>query len=106
MFPIFFARLFDRIGFHDTILWTALMVGILLLIANLLVVPPMKPKGWAGKRTILSIAVFKKPRYLLFVGGSFMFFWGLFGPFNYLPLFAEQVRTTYNVGPYVVSIVK
>jgi MCP family monocarboxylic acid transporter-like MFS transporter 10 len=82
------------------------MIGILLLIANILVVPPMKPKGWAGRRTLLSVAVFKKPAYLFFVGGSFLFFWGLFGPFNYLPLFAQQASVTYSVAPYAVSILK
>lgn len=82
------------------------MVGVLLVVANILVVPPMKPKGWAARRNILSVAVFKKPSYLFFVGGSFLFFWGLFGPFNYLPLFAEQSRNTYYIGPYAVSILK
>ncbi|KAG8161303.1 hypothetical protein KVR01_009567 [Diaporthe batatas] len=105
IFPILLAQLFEKVGFGATIRWTALMVGVLLAIANILVVPPMKPKGWAARRNILSVAVFKKPSYLFFVGGSFLFFWGLFGPFNYLPLFAEQSRNTYYIGPYTVSIV-
>ncbi|KAF2462608.1 MFS general substrate transporter [Lindgomyces ingoldianus] len=104
IFPIFMAQLFKKIGFRPAMRWTALMIGVLLLVANVLVVPPMKPKGWEGRRTLLSVAVFKKPPYLLFVGGSFMFFWGLFGPFNYLPLFADQTKSTYNVAPYTVSI--
>ncbi|KAF2680078.1 MFS general substrate transporter [Lentithecium fluviatile CBS 122367] len=104
VFPIFMAQLFDTIGFRRTIRWTALMIGILLLIANVLAVPPMKPKGWAGRRTLLSVAVLKKPSYLLYVGGSFFFFWGLFGPFNYLPLFAEQSHVIFDVAPYTVSI--
>lgn len=86
--------------------WTALIVGVLLAIANVLVVPPMKRRGWAARRSILSVAVFKKPSYLFFVGGSFLFFWGLFGPFNYLPLFAEQTQETYYIGSYAVSILK
>ncbi|KAK7733339.1 hypothetical protein SLS53_008236 [Cytospora paraplurivora] len=104
VFPIFLAQLFDQVGFGATMRWTALMVGILLVIANVLVVPPMKPKGWAARRNILSVAVFKKPSYLFFVGGSFLFFWGLFGPFNYLPSFAEQTQKTYYIGSYAVSI--
>lgn len=104
VFPVFLAQLFDQIGFRATIRWTALMVGVLLAIANVLVVPPIKPKGWAGRRTLLSVAVFKQPAYFLFVGGSFFFFWGLFGPFNYLPLFAEQAQSTYAIASYTVSI--
>ncbi|ORX94549.1 major facilitator superfamily domain-containing protein [Clohesyomyces aquaticus] len=104
VFPIFIAQLFNKIGFRATIRWTALLIGVLLFIANILVVPPMQPKGWAGRRTLLSVNVFKKPSYLFFVGGSFMFFWGLFGPFNYLPLFAEQAKETYKLAPYSVSI--
>jgi MCP family monocarboxylic acid transporter-like MFS transporter 10 len=82
------------------------VIGTLLFVANLLIVAPMKPKGWAGRRTLLSLEVLKKPSYLTFVGGSFLFFWGLFGPFNYLPLFAEQSKTTFDVAPYTVSILK
>ncbi|KAL2128332.1 hypothetical protein VTI74DRAFT_9346 [Chaetomium olivicolor] len=105
VFPIMLARLFDQIGFRQTMRYTALMIGILLAIANLLVSTPLPPKGLAGRRALIGFATFKKPTYLLFVSGSFLFFWGLFGPFDYLPLFASGDASTEHIALYTVSIV-
>ncbi|KAF7562117.1 hypothetical protein G7046_g2024 [Stylonectria norvegica] len=104
IFPIMLARLFDRIGFRATMRWTALMIGVMLLIANLLVTTARPAKGLAGRRSLMSVATFKKPTYVLFAAGSFLFFWGLFGPFNYLPLFADDASTKF-IALYTVSIV-
>lgn len=83
IFTILLAQLLNKVGFGATMRWTALVVGVLLVIANVSVVPPMELKNWAARRNMLSVAVFKQPSYLCFVGGSLLFFWGLFGPFNY-----------------------
>ncbi|KAK4154821.1 major facilitator superfamily domain-containing protein [Chaetomidium leptoderma] len=104
VFPIMLARLFDQIGFRQTLRYTALMIGILLAIANLLVSSPVPPKGLAGRRSLMSFATFKKPTYLLFVTGSFLFFWGLFGPFDYLPLFTSEHPATQSIALYTVAI--
>ncbi|KAK7413974.1 hypothetical protein QQX98_007157 [Neonectria punicea] len=105
IFPIMLARLFDKVGFRATLRWTALMIGVMLVVANLLVTTARPPKGLAGRRELISLATLKKPTYLLFAAGSFMFFWGLFGPFNYLPLFADNNTSTTSVALYTVSIV-
>ncbi|CAM1502358.1 Fc.00g043420.m01.CDS01 [Cosmosporella sp. VM-42] len=104
VFPIMLARLFDQIGFRQTLRWTALMIGVMLALANILITTANPPKGLAGRRSLVSLAVFKKPTYLLFAAGSFLFFWGIFGPFNYLPLFADD-SSTRSVALYTVSIV-
>jgi MFS family permease len=106
VFPIMLARLFDQIGFRQTLRYTALMIGIMLAIANLLVTSPLPPKGLAGRKTLISFATFKKPAYLLFVSGSFLFFWGLFGPFDYLPIFASMNPKTEHIALYTVAILK
>ncbi|MCJ1381497.1 hypothetical protein MMC17_004608 [Xylographa soralifera] len=105
IFPIFFARLFNQIGFASTIRWTALMAGILLTIAIPLVTPLNKPKGWAkGRRSFLGMVAFKEMDFCIYVAGAFLFFWGLFGPFNFLPAFASQDAATSGVALYTVSI--
>ncbi|KAK8093320.1 hypothetical protein PG997_000005 [Apiospora hydei] len=95
VFPVMLARLFDSIGFRPTIRWCALMIGVLLAIANLL----------AGRRNLISFATFKKPAYLFYVSGAFLVFWGLFGPFDYLPAFALGNESTTGVALYTVSII-
>lgn len=101
-----FARLFDQIGFRATMRYTALMIGIMLAFANLLVTAAIPTEGLAGRRSLISLAAFRKPTYLLFVSGSFLVFWGLFGPFDYLPLFASRDSLTAPIALYTVSIIK
>ncbi|KAL2165668.1 hypothetical protein VTG60DRAFT_4051 [Thermothelomyces hinnuleus] len=105
VFPIMLARFFEEIGFRQTMCWTALMIGVMLAVANFLVTSPVPPKGLAGRRTLISLKPFKMSTYLLFVSGSFLFYWGLFGPFDYLPLFAEGDESTKRIALYTVSIV-
>ncbi|KAI9723330.1 MAG: hypothetical protein M1812_001213 [Candelaria pacifica] len=106
IFPIFLTQLFQKTGFPTTLRYAALFIGIMLLVATGLVTPPMKPKGWAnGKRRIAGLAVFRSQTFLLYVLGAFLFFWGLFAPFDYLPLFALSGHTTSSISPYIVSIV-
>ena len=106
VFPIMLAKLFDSIGFRQTLRWTALMVGVMLLGANLLTTTASAPKGLAGRRAIMSIATFRKPPYVLYSIGAFFVFWGLFGPFTYLPTFSDRRPETSAVALYTVSIVK
>ncbi|KAK4241527.1 hypothetical protein C8A03DRAFT_30249 [Achaetomium macrosporum] len=105
IFPIMLARLFDQIGFRATLRYTALMIGIMLAIAIILVSSPLPPKGLAGRRSLISLAPFKRPTFLLFVSGCFFVYWGLFGPFDYLPLFASGDSATASIALYTVSII-
>ncbi|KAI9701259.1 MAG: hypothetical protein M1836_001929 [Candelina mexicana] len=106
IFPILLTQLFKKTGFPTTLRYAALSIAIVLLIANGLITAPAKPKGWAnGKRRIAGLAVFKSTNYLLYVAGAFLFFWGLFAPFDYLPLFASSGPATAKITTYVVSVV-
>ncbi|SPQ18373.1 dfe21af9-f4b4-4e4c-8033-167559d72090 [Thermothielavioides terrestris] len=105
VFPIMLARLFDQIGFRATMRYTALMMGVMLAVAILLVSSPLPPKGLAGRRSLISFATFKKPTYLLFVCGNFLVYWGIFGPFDYLPLFASSTPSTAGLSLYTVAII-
>ncbi len=99
-------HLFDQIGFRATMRYTALMMGVMLGVANLLVTSALSPKGFAGRRSLINFASFKNPTYILFASGSFLVFWGLFGPFDYLPLFGSQDPATSPIAVYTVSILK
>jgi MCP family monocarboxylic acid transporter-like MFS transporter 10 len=106
VFPFALNRMFKEIGFEATIRYTLLILGIPLILAIWLISSPMEPKGWkAGKRSIASIKVFKRKPFLLFTVGGFLFYWGLFAPFNYLPTFAMRV-TDADTALYTVSIIK
>jgi hypothetical protein len=100
------SHLFDQIGFRATLRFMALMMAVMLGVANLLVTSVLPSKGFAGRRSLLNLAMFKNPTYILFVSGSFLFFWGLFGPFDYLPLFGLQDASTAPLAAYTVSILK
>ncbi|KAK8040203.1 hypothetical protein PG993_008614 [Apiospora rasikravindrae] len=56
----------------------------------------VRPASWAGRRNLVSFATFKKPTYLFYVSGAFLVFWGLFGPFDYLPAFALYTVSIIN----------
>jgi len=105
IFPIFLAQLFAKVGFGATLRWTALLIGVLLAIANCFIIPVNKPKGWSAKRSLFRPDVFKQLEFLLYVTGCFFFFWGLFGPFDYLPDFAAAYPNTAYISLYTVSIV-
>ncbi|KAK3309901.1 major facilitator superfamily domain-containing protein [Chaetomium strumarium] len=105
IFPIMLARLFDQIGFRATLRYAALMIGIMLAIAILLVSSPLPPTGLAGRRSLISLALFKRRTFLLFVSGCFFVYWGLFGPFDYLPLFASGDPATAEIALDTVSII-
>lgn len=105
VFPIFLAQLFDKVGFGAALRWAALLVGVLLAIANLFIIPVNEPKGWAAKRSLFRTGVFKQLDFLLYLSGCFFFFWGLFGPFDYLPDFAANFAGTRYLSLYTVSII-
>ena len=75
------------------------------MVAIVLVTPLNKPKGFSqGRKSLLGLEVFKNVDFLIYTAGAFLVFWGLFGPFNFLPTFALQDSGTANVALYTVSI--
>lgn len=73
IFPIFLAQLFAKAGFGPALRWAALLIGVLLVIANLLIIPLEKPKGLAGRRTIFQPGLFKNLGFFVYVCGAFLF---------------------------------
>ncbi|PLB48992.1 MFS general substrate transporter [Aspergillus steynii IBT 23096] len=94
IYPCMLPRLIEQVGFASAVRWTALMQGILLLIANLLCSSPFPPLG-KGSPTEKNdapnggIRGFKSWPWAFFVLGCFFTMWGLFAPLNYLPEMAS-----------------
>ncbi|KAK1140021.1 hypothetical protein N8T08_010930 [Aspergillus melleus] len=119
IYPCMLPRLIQQVGFASAVRWTALMQGILLLIANLLCSSPFLPlskvspaeKDAAPKSGIRG---FKSWPWAFFVLGCFFTMWGLFAPLNYLPEmvslhgyedFAQYSLAIANAGSLVGRIV-
>ncbi|KAI0506399.1 monocarboxylate permease-like protein [Xylaria bambusicola] len=102
--PILMSHLIPKIGFP----WTVRILGFIVLvfcgIASFTVksrLPP-RPKPFHFAELI---APFKEVRFALVVVGAFFFFWGLYLPFNYLNIQAQQQGISPSLIPYILPIV-
>ncbi|KAK2832019.1 hypothetical protein FQN49_006934 [Arthroderma sp. PD_2] len=121
IYPCMLPRLIEQVGFASAVRWTALMQGILLIIANLLCSSPFPPPGkWsltekdANAPPSSGFRGFKSWPWAFFVSGCFFTMWGLFAPLNYLPEmaalhgysdFAQYTLAIANAGSLVGRIV-
>lgn len=101
--PIMVMKLEGRLGFAWTMRSTAFMFLGLLIIANLTVKSRLtpKPRKVELKEFILPL---KEPPFALLTIGSFMFFSGLFLPFNYIIVQAQVSGMSRDLSVYLVSI--
>ncbi|KAF5635650.1 monocarboxylate transporter 2 [Fusarium tjaetaba] len=95
IYPCMIPRLIEEVGFATAVRWTALLQGVLLVIANALCTSPFPPLGKVsqpGKKENVpssGINVSKRGPWVFFVLGCFFTMWGLFAPLNYLPEMAS-----------------
>ncbi|KAM5432747.1 hypothetical protein MferCBS31731_007371 [Microsporum ferrugineum] len=121
IYPCMLPRLIEEVGFASAVRWTALMQGILLIIANVLCSSPFPPlsksapteKGVDAPRSS-GIQGFKSWPWAFFILGCFFTMWGLFAPLNYLPemaalhgfgYFAQYTLAIANAGSLIGRIV-
>ncbi|KAI5857465.1 hypothetical protein GGS23DRAFT_343181 [Durotheca rogersii] len=64
------------------------------------------PKGQAGQQRPISLAAFERPAFLTPVFGSFLFSWGIFGPFDLQPLFSGGNALTSSASLNIASRMK
>ncbi|KAJ2984776.1 hypothetical protein NUW58_g5884 [Xylaria curta] len=102
--PILMSHLIPRIGFP----WTVRILGFIVLlfcgIASFTVksrLPP-SPKPF---HFIDLVKPFKETRFALTVVASFFVFWGLYLPFNYLNIQAQEQGVDPTLIPYLLPIV-
>ncbi|KAF2205157.1 MFS general substrate transporter [Delitschia confertaspora ATCC 74209] len=104
IFPFMVPRLIDSAGFVGAVRWTALMQGVLLVIANLLIRTPFQKKTGSQKYVGLDWAALESLPWLFFVLGAFFVTWGLFAPFNYLPSMSAQSGLSPTLSQYTNAI--
>jgi predicted MFS family arabinose efflux permease len=96
-------KLIPQIGFGWTMRAAAFMIFGLLIIANLTLksrLPP-QPKPLDIWEFITPL---KEPPFVLVVAGSFLFFFGLFLPFNFVILQAQEQGMSSNLAGYLIPI--
>lgn len=98
------SHLIPRIGFP----WTVRILGFIVLlfcgVACFIVKSRLPPRPMPFHFVEL-VRPFKELRYSLVVVASFFFFWGLYLPFNYLNIQAQQQGVDPTLIPYLLPIV-
>ena len=103
IFPIMVQRIVDRSGFGWSMRAAAFFILGLLIYANCTVrsrLPPT-PKPWSLKEFITPLGELP---FFLVVFGSFLFFFGMFLPFNYIILYAEAKGVSTRLASYMLAI--
>ncbi|KAL6244128.1 hypothetical protein RBB50_008998 [Rhinocladiella similis] len=103
IFPIMVPRLIRQHEFPAMIRWVALLIGILIGVAIVCVTGPFPPRG-REKKASSGLAAYKSLTWLFFLLGCFFIVWGLFGPFDYMPLMAISHGMSENLSTYTVAI--
>ncbi|KAH9905703.1 major facilitator superfamily domain-containing protein [Xylariomycetidae sp. FL2044] len=101
--PIMMARLIPRIGFPWTMRTLAFMFLLLCAVACTTVksrLPP-RPKPFVVADYLRPL---REPAFALVLCAGFFFFWGMFLPFNYILLQAQQQGVDPALVPYILPI--
>lgn len=103
IFPIMVDHLVREVGFGWAMRICAFLILFLLIIANLTIKSrlPHRPK-----RVVIMefIRPLREPPFLLFLLGSFLFFLGMFLPFNFIILEAERWGMSPSLANYLIPI--
>lgn len=102
--PIMMDHLIPRIGFPWTMRAVAFLLLGLLVICCLTVKSRLPPRPKPLDVT-LYLRNFQDIPFVLTVLGAFFFFWGMFLPFNYIILQAQQAGMSPNLTNYLLPII-
>ena len=102
--PIMLNKLIIRVGFPWAVRSVAFLFLGLLIISSMTVRSRLPPRP---RPLVLSdyFSGFREPVYLLTVIACFLFFWGMFLPFNYIELQAKAAGLSPSLQPYLLSII-
>ena len=103
IFPIMVKRLNDSVGFGWSMRAAAFLILGLMTYANLTVksrIPPT-PKPWSIKEFIEPL---REVPFFFVVAASFLFFFGMFLPFNFVILHAEKTGMSHRLAAYLLAI--
>ncbi|KAL5425789.1 hypothetical protein PMIN04_002401 [Paraphaeosphaeria minitans] len=105
IFPIFFPRVMDQVGFSGAIRYTALMIGILLLASCFVITSRLPRKKWDWGVQWFDLTLFKDKQFAIFTTGAFLGMWVIFAPLDYLPSMAQEHGFSSTLALYLISIV-
>ncbi|KAK3319545.1 major facilitator superfamily domain-containing protein [Cercophora scortea] len=102
--PIMMHKMIESVGFGWALRTVAFLFLFLLAIACLTVKSRLPP---SPKPFVLAdyFSGFLEPAYTLTVVAEFLFFWGVFLPFNYIILQAERQGMDPTLVPYILPII-
>ena len=83
---------------------TAFLILGMMIIANLTLKSRLPPKGWTPLKLSDFLKHFKEPKYSVSVIAAFLFFFGMFLPFNFIVVSARRNGMSSSLANYLVSI--
>lgn len=101
--PIMIEQLIRRVGFPWTMRAVAFIFLALLAVACATVrsrLPP-RPRPLVLKEYV---AGFSEPAYVLTIAGNFLFYWGMFVPYNYILLQAKKANMDPEMVDYLIPL--
>ena len=102
--PIMIQQLIPKIGFAWTMRVTAFIFLGLLIITCATVKSRLPPRP---KPLVVAdyLGGFREPVFALTLAANFMFFWGMFIPFNYILLQAQEAGMNATLVEYLLPII-
>lgn len=102
--PIMIQQLIPKIGFPWTMRVVAFVYLGLLAMSCVTIKTRLPPRP---KPLVIAdyLAGFKEPAFALTLAGNFLFFWGMFIPFNYVILQAQQAGMDPTLVEYLLPII-
>ncbi|EAU32848.1 predicted protein [Aspergillus terreus NIH2624] len=104
IFPIFLNRTMQEVGFFGAVRYAALLIGILLAVACVLVRARLPRRKWSGDVAWIDMRLFKQTPFAIYTVGSFLTMWGLWAPFDYLSSMAINAGFSPSLALYLISI--
>lgn len=105
VFPPMLNELTVKVGLAGAVRYTMLLVAICLVVACALVRSRLPRKPWNPNFKWFHPYLFKQPLFLLYCIGAFLVWWGLWGPFDFLSLMAQNAGFDTSLAFYLISIV-
>lgn len=106
LLPIMFYNLLEEHGFGQAVRALAYLLLGCLFIGNLTIRSRLNHKGIKTFKfsNLVDLKAYTEIPYLFFNIGVFLSMWGMFGPFNYLPSYAEAHGVSQRMAYYTVSM--
>ncbi|KAI1501365.1 major facilitator superfamily domain-containing protein [Biscogniauxia marginata] len=105
IFPIFFVRVSEKVGFHGAVRYSTLLIGVLLAASSFMVRARLPRRKWDPNSKWVDLTLFKQKQFSLYAAGSFFVMWGLWGPLNFISSMALNAGFPPTLAIYLISIV-